>query len=210
MFRHKVTVGESSYKLDRKMVQALLDYVVQGLPAPPPHLVKSASIAYYQKLTGYRIFIETGTYLGETLASAAAVFEKCYSVELSDELYRRAERKFANQPHIKLLHGSSAAVLPEILKLTKEPAIVWLDAHHSGGITAGEGCDPLSQELNSLLEYKEMRHAILIDDARGLGVTASQLNTFIKNMGGDYHATVLHDSIRVVPREIAALGSPLV
>ena len=209
MFSHKVSIGESSFKLDRKKAQALLDYVIQGCPVPPPDLVKFASIAYYQKLTGYSIFIETGTYLGDTLASASTIFERCYSVELSAELFFRAERKFANKRHVELFRGSSAKIFPEILHLAKEPAIIWLDAHHSGGITAGEGSDPLSQELEALLKYKKMRHVILIDDARGLGVTSVQLSTFIKEMGEDYHATVLHDSIRVVPREVPALGQPV-
>lgn len=209
MFSHKVRIGSGSFKLDRKTVQSLLDYVVLGCPAPPPDLVKFATIAYYQKLTGYRIFVETGTYLGETLANAAAIFDKCYSVELSADLYRRAKDRFKSQNHVELRCGSSADLLPEILRLAQEPAIVWLDAHHSGGITAGEGGDPLQQELQALLKCKEMRHVILIDDARGLGVTSEQLCAFIKEMGDNYYATVLHDSIRVIPGEIPLLGPPL-
>lgn len=209
MFNHKVRIGSRSFKLDRKTVQSLLDYVVQGCPAPPPDLVKFATIAYYQKLTGYRIFIETGTYLGDTLANSADIFDKCYSVELSYELYRRAQCRFKNQNHVELLCGSSADMLPEILRMAKEPAIVWLDAHHSGGITAGEDGDPLQQELDALLNYKEMRHVILIDDARGLGVTSEQLCAFINGMGDNYQATLLHDSIRVIPGEIPLLGPPL-
>ena len=38
--------------------------------------MKAASIVYYQKLTGYRLFIETGTYLGETLSLAAGIIDK--------------------------------------------------------------------------------------------------------------------------------------
>jgi len=68
----------------------------------------------------------------------------------------------------------------------------------------------LAKELKTLLEYKDMRHAILIDDARGLGVTSAQLREFIEGMGKNYHANLLHDSVRVVMKEIPLLGQPFV
>lgn len=209
MFGFKLKCGSGSFRLDRKEAQSMLDYLVQGSPAPPPDLVKRACIAHYQELSGSRVFIETGTYLGETLSVAAEIFGNCYSVELSQELYQRAKGKFSGRRHVELLNGSSAALLPTILDTVREPAIIWLDAHFSGGLTAGEGSDPLQQELATLLQYREMRHLILIDDARGLGISSAQLSQFIAAMGPQYHASLLHDSVRVVPKEIPLLGQPV-
>lgn len=209
MFDVKVQIGKGKLKLDREQGQALLEYLVQGLPAPPPDLVKHACIAYYQKLSGYRIFIETGTYLGATLSQASAIFDRCYSVELSEELYSRAKSRFKAKKHVELLHGSSADLLPPLLRETGEPAVIWLDAHFSGGSTAGEGSDPLQGELAALVEHRDMRHVILIDDARGLGVSDRELKTFISAMGAGYQASLLHDSVRVVPKELPLLGQPL-
>ena len=209
MFGLKVKCGRGSFRLDGDQGQAMLDYLVRGCPAPPPDLVKFASIAHYQELTGYRHFIETGTYLGDTLAMAAEIFDKCYSVELAQGLYQRARSRFSSKRHVELLNGSSADLLRGILAGLTEPAVIWLDAHFSGGNTAGEGSDPLQQELTTLLKYREMQHIILIDDARGLGISDSQLSGFIAGMGAGYHASLLHDSVRVVPVDVPLLGTPV-
>lgn len=208
MFGFRVKSGRGSYWMNKEKGQALLDYLVAPA-ATPPVMVKHASIAHYQKLTGYRLFIETGTFLGETLGLAAEIFDKCYSVELSEKLHRRARLKFARKRHVELLNGSSAELLPAILRQIEEPAVIWLDAHFSGGITTGEGCDPLQQELTALLEHRDRRHVILIDDARGLGVSSAQLSQFIAGMGPGYQASLLHDSVRLVPTEKPLLGQPL-
>lgn len=208
MLGSMINCGRGRFWLSCKEGQAMLDYLVQGCPAPPPGLVKFAGIAHYQALTGYRVFVETGTYLGETLSRAARIFDRCYSVELSQELYARAKAKFSG-PRVEVVHGSSAEKLPELLRRIDQPAVIWLDAHFSGGITAGEGSDPLLAELAALVEQRQMRHLVLIDDARGLGVSEAELSRFIKGMGPGYHASLLHDSVRVVPVEVPLLGTPL-
>lgn len=95
-------------------------------------------------------------------------FETIFSVELSEELYERAKQKFSRHSHIHLYQGNSAHVLPEILRRVSEPALFWLDAHASGGITSrGEKVTPIREELQHIFDHMIEDHVVLIDDARG-------------------------------------------
>ena len=47
-----------------------------------------------------------------------------------------AFRFFENESKVKLYHGDSNKLLPEILQNTNEPVTIYVDAHYSGGDTA--------------------------------------------------------------------------
>jgi hypothetical protein len=133
----------------------------------PPKSVKRLIIRSYAKSYGHRVFIETGTYLGDTVATLWKLFDKTYSIELSPELYSKAVNRFAGNDRIDLCQGDSSEILPQILSTLKEPAVFWLDGHYSGGITAkGETETPVMSELVSILAHEIKDHVILIDDAR--------------------------------------------
>lgn len=126
-----------------------------------------SSIMEYKKIYGPRIFIETGTYEGDMVNRMKDRFEKIYSIELGDKLYKKAVRRFARYTHIKILNGDSAVVLPKLLTEINEPALFWLDAHYSTGKTVcGDICSPIEKELKGILNHKINRHIIIIDDAR--------------------------------------------
>lgn len=112
-------------------------------------------------------FVETGTYKGETLNAVWERFQECYSVELDDFLFEMCERRFRGNSRIHLFKGDSGEILPGILDKIKEPALFWLDAHYSGGITAlGEKASPIMDELNVIMKHPVKGHVILIDDVR--------------------------------------------
>ena len=201
--------GDSQEGELEKLYHEVLHYVVKGSPAPPPHAIKMATIGLYQKLSGYRFFIETGTLVGETVESASKLFKACHSIELSEKHHNIAHERLKSKKNVKLHLGSSDEILPRILKQITSPAVVWLDAHHSGDDTAGEGMDPLKKELEALLRYASKKHIILVDDARGLGVTPQDLKKIISRFGTSYHASVLNDSVRIVPKNIHLYGNQL-
>jgi hypothetical protein len=114
---------------------------------------------------GLRCFFETGTYLGDTTARAARHFARVVTVERAEAFHRRARERFAGSRTIECRLGESrewiARLLPEL-----PPSLFWLDAHWSGGETAGEGEEcPVLREI-ALLAPAADRHVILIDDAR--------------------------------------------
>ena len=61
---------------------------------------KRDHIRYWQCVTGHQIFIETGTYLGETTLAMAQVFDHCYTIEYDRSLYERANAIFTNRKNI--------------------------------------------------------------------------------------------------------------
>ncbi len=72
--------------------------------------------------------------------------------------------------HIHIHHGDSGKVLRDILSLISEPCLFWLDAHHSGGITAkGELTTPVIEELKTILAHPICGHVVLIDGADSFG-----------------------------------------
>ena len=114
------------------------------------------------------IFIETGTYLGDTVSALRYSFQEIYSIELDEKLAQRAKNIFKKYKHIHILQGDSAKILPKILEDIKKPILFWLDAHYSGGITAkGEKENPILEELQIILDYWVDGSIILIDDASG-------------------------------------------
>ena len=79
-----------------------------------------------------RIFIETGSYVGDGIQSALdAGFETIYSIELSSQLFSHCCRRFEWDPRVLVCHGDSGEMLPGILKYIDEPVTFWLDSHYS-------------------------------------------------------------------------------
>ena len=111
------------------------------------------------------VFVETGTYLGDTAAWATLFFDQVFSIELSEDHYARASDRFANQKRIVLRQGRSELVLNEIVADLRSSAIFWLDAHWSGPGTDGESNEcPVLDEI-AVIESASCDHFILIDDA---------------------------------------------
>lgn len=111
-------------------------------------------------------FMETGTNAGETTAWASEYFNQVYSSELAQRLYEKALVRFRDAPNVHLLLGESPAHIMEIGPKLQRP-LFWLDAHWSGGNTAGvENECPLVAELNAIATLQLECPVILIDDAR--------------------------------------------
>lgn len=130
-------------------------------------------------------------------------FDRLYSIELSNELYERAKKRLSRYKQVTLLHGDSGKVLPALLPSLNEPALFWLDAHYSGGITARADLDsPISAELDAVFNHPIKSHVILIDDARhfeGTGgyPTVQALRIAVSERRPDLAFDVSSDIIRI-------------
>ncbi len=112
------------------------------------------------------VFVETGTFLGETAAWAAGFFDSVYTIEAAKELYLQASKRHTRLNNVKFLNGESQAILAEVVAQIDQPALFWLDAHWSGGPTWGSDQEcPLLEEL-AVICASSLDHLILIDDAR--------------------------------------------
>ncbi|MDX1956860.1 MAG: hypothetical protein SFU20_15125 [Chitinophagaceae bacterium] len=180
------------------------DWVKNGKPFPPPHIVKQNAIKEYGQAFSIKTLVETGTYLGEMVEAQLPNFESIYSIELSEKLYKRGLKKFKNQPKVHLLQGDSGKVMRQITSQLSAPALFWLDGHYSGGITAlGDKECPVIEELN-IITSDNIPHVILIDDAR-LFVGANDyprvedILSFCKNTGFNYKLENKDDILRLTP-----------
>lgn len=151
----------------------------------------------------YDNFVETGTYLGGTTAAMAKLFKNVYTVEIQEEMYKKAKARFADQPSVHCFLGDSAEALREIVGRLDGPALFWLDAHYSGSHTGrAEGYDtPIEKELDIIFKHNSQDHLIMIDDARlFVGRNSypriANLLKFVKR-NSQYGLTIRDDIIRL-------------
>jgi hypothetical protein len=178
-------------------------WLSKGKPMPVPHDVKKIAVKTFAKQYGIRVFVETGTYLGDMVAAVNTDFDKIYSIELSEDLYKQAMKRFAGFKHITIVHGDSAKVIPEILRCIETPCLFWLDGHYSAGVTArGEKETPILEELGNICDHPIKNHVTLIDDAR-LFVgendypTLESLQKFVESRFPGYIFEIRDDMIRI-------------
>lgn len=121
------------------------------------------------------VFVETGTYKGNTAIWASRNFLKVYTIEFDKDRYQKTFIRLSNMIHtsnVRMLQGNSKEKLKEVLDKINEPVIFWLDAHGLGKLeetTTLEDEIPLMQELETIVDWQartEQSCAILIDDAR--------------------------------------------
>jgi hypothetical protein len=117
---------------------------------------------------GVRSFVETGTYLGDTLAALSSDFAILQSIELSQDYHARAVARFGGEPQVHLINADSTSGLKTAIdRLEAHPALFWLDAHYSGGDTAkGQSNTPVKSEIGAILAGPRRSDIVLIDDLR--------------------------------------------
>jgi hypothetical protein len=113
-----------------------------------------------------RVFVETGTNKAETSAWAADHFERVFTIEGFEPLYKQATERYRERKNISFVLGDSRTRLPEVLATINEPAVIWLDAHWCAEETFGsDGECPVIDEIEAV-NQSGANHLILVDDAR--------------------------------------------
>lgn len=187
--------------------EQLAEWERNGRPFPPPHIIKQMAIEEYKNKFHTEILVETGTYLGDMVAAQRDQFKKIYSIELSEKLFNKAQKRFKVHLHIKILHGDSGKVLNKLMNEVDRPALFWLDGHYSHGMTAkGEKECPVPEELDTIFK-SSLPHIILIDDARLFNgthdyPTIEQIVEIIRSNNRQYLVEIKDDIIRLTPSHI--------
>jgi hypothetical protein len=151
-----------------------------------------SAIRWHARHYGLRLFVETGTAFGVTTAAVAGLFDRCWTIELSEELHRRALERFKGT-NVECLRGDSGALMPRIVAGLSQPALFWLDAHATGGAaTADAGYDPTATELDAIFAASD-RHVVLIDDG------SDQDFDVIRRKAGRNRCTIRNNIIRITP-----------
>lgn len=141
--------------------------IVRGEYALPPQSVKLAVIRHNLPNPHPGVFVETGTYYGDTVEAVKDMYSSVISIEVDATFHKNACARFAQDKNVQIVHGDCARKLPEVLAELQEPAVFWLDGHYSGGETGkGEIEDPILISLNQIAAHPVREHVIFIDDAR--------------------------------------------
>lgn len=136
----------------------------------PPAIAKRRHLLNTLKSRGHRIFVEAGTYKGETTAFLIPHTDQVFSVELHDELYAAAQQRFADHPNVTVIHGDSLVEIPKIVANCSTPPLVYLDGHFSGpGTAEGQEMEPAESTLRRLADVTPAGSTIVIDDLRLFG-----------------------------------------
>lgn len=179
----------------------------------PDYTEKRQIIRDYKKEFGTDVLIETGTFMGDTVFALKSEFSKIYSIELSTELAAKAQQRFQNDAHIKIIQGNSGSMLKPLLQEVRQPCLFWLDGHYSSNCfvngsfvqtASGNKKTPVLEELETILTSSQAdKHVILIDDARLFNGTQDypsmdELNNFVHQFKPSSKISVKRDIIRII------------
>ena len=139
-----------------------------------PAINKSFLELLQDDFTKYKCFIETGTYLGETIFSVEPLFNKLHTIEFSEKYYNGTKNKY-NGDKINFILGDSSIEFRTLLPTLNEKCIFFLDGHWSSGDTghAAKDC-PLVEEITLINDLFTNEAIIIIDDVRLFGIKGAE------------------------------------
>lgn len=191
---------------DRRILAHRLDkWCRDGWSLPLPCVLKRAIIKAKARKMGAEIFVETGTYRGDTVWFFRNDFRSIFTIEVQPNLARLAAERFAGYPHITVVEGDSADKLAEVIPRITGPCLFWLDGHYSAGITGKGASDcPIWGELDAILGHLGHPFGLLIDDARCFDGTGGyppidELRKHLAERLPGHGWAVENDIIRVMP-----------
>lgn len=141
------------------------------MPSLEQNLIYKSFKDFSKNLKDFEVFIETGTFMGDTSKTASDIFKKVYTIEVHESLYKQAIRRFENT-NVLPIFGDSIIQLPILLQeLNNSNIFFWLDGHNSGpGTGIGQIDFPLLSECIAIDNYFNGKEClILIDDVRLFG-----------------------------------------
>ena len=165
-----VRVREREAIASNSVLRAFITIYYKLFPTPMSPLRKRD---FLRKLGGMDIWLETGTYYGETAAYLSDYCREFHSIEPSFEIFKTAKAKTSNKKNVYLYHGSSEKLFEKlilrILESNPKEITFWLDGHYSGGETfLSSELTSIIYELDTLEKYidKLPECVVLIDDVR--------------------------------------------
>ncbi len=155
------------------------EWILRQYASPSPAHIKRAVLLRLGKPNA--IWVETGTFMGDTAALLAVGSKAVYTIEPDRKLYEMAVKRFEKDRHIHPIHGLSEKVFPSLLPTLKGSVNFWLDGHFSGGITHQGPTDcPVREELENIEkfcgDYESV--VILIDDIRCFNPLISEYSDY--------------------------------
>jgi glycosyltransferase involved in cell wall biosynthesis len=164
----------------------------------------------------FSIFVETGTFKGDTVASMTPLFDQLITVEISKPLWKKATVRFEGESKVKVHLGNSPEELSKIrLLLGDASTLFWLDAHWcvAENTVGDESQCPLLEEISAIDRLGDTS-VVLIDDARLFlapppephDVTQwpsfAQIVTALRRLSDQHELMVINDVIAFYPKTV--------
>jgi hypothetical protein len=160
--------------LKRKLTPESLLWRIGQYKPPSPQHVKTRILSAHS--LNNAIWVETGTYLGDTTLKLSKIARQVISIEPQTELSEFANKRLNRRKNIKIINEKSEDCIAEILGTISGPTCFWLDGHYSGDVTyKGAIISPVAEELASISKYLYSGNPIVvyIDDFRLFSNSAS-------------------------------------
>lgn len=184
-----------------KLLKAARTWRKNGWIMPPPYEVKRAMLKTEALRIGATNFVETGTYMGDTVWALRKDFIRLFSIEVQPQLAAIAAVRFRHMPKAKIVCGDSASELSSIVQQIDGPCLFWLDGHYSAGITGrGRHDCPIFEELDAIHSGMKFPYSVLIDDARCFGTdkaypSIGEINDITLQRTPEFNLAVRNDVI---------------
>lgn len=146
------------------------------------------------------IFVETGTFKGQTILNINSYFKELHSVDISEKAYNYAKERCEHLNNVHFYNEDSPNFLKKIIQINES---IWffLDAHYFNYpdkkfqyLISNKNEMPLIEELKTL-KNRQFDDLIIIDDYKWI---IREKNIKIKNILNAFEATkytILNDRI---------------
>ena len=155
--------------------KSLKNWKKRNFLPPSPDSIKH-QILINNNLTD-SLWIETGTYYGETTKLLSKISKKTISIEADKKLFETSKKKLENFKNVELLNGKSEDILDKLISENSKfnNICIYLDAHlcqdhlkNTKTFGSEDTATPILRELEIIKKYhrKFEKINVLIDDIR--------------------------------------------
>ena len=145
----------------------------------------------------YETFVETGTFMGETIANMEPMFKELNTIEIKEEFYLNVKLRYEGEK-IKFHLGDSSIILKNVCDNLLSPTLFFLDGHWSAGNTGkGDKDCPIYEELDNIMKYCKYKCIIIIDDVRLFGLGPNNGNELVdfENINEDTILNIVNERL---------------
>ncbi len=173
-------------------------------------------VEFFSRHLPFDVFVETGTYKGDSIDRVKPYFKAFYSVELSEYYADFARDRFLKDPMVQIVCGNAPDEIRRLQSEIKDRSVLyWLDSHWCDAqATQGKTSQcTLAGELKAI-ENLNKNSVILIDDARLFlsppgpphdytqWPNLNEIIQLLKVISGSHELMVLNDVLVYCPEHI--------